>query len=80
MSDQAYLWLYHNELVDAHKFAFVRHSQIHMQRMLKIYPTIIGDCLISNESGRQWLKWLGAVFTVPNGPLVPFYIKAKAYG
>lgn len=80
MSDQAYLWLYHNELVVEHKFAFIRHSQVQMQRMLKLYPNIVGDCLVSNASGRQWLTWLGAKFHTPQGPLVPFHIEASAYG
>lgn len=80
MSDRAYLWLYNNELVDEHKFAFIRHSQVQMKRMLKLYPIIVGDCLISNDSGRQWLRWLGATFGPPDGPLAPFEIKAKAYG
>jgi hypothetical protein len=80
LSDTAYLWLYNNELVDEHKFAFIRHSQVQMKRMLALYPLIVGDCLISNQSGRQWLKWLGAQFGPTDGPLVPFVIKAKAYG
>src|ERR1700704_1409593 len=80
MSDRAYLWLYHNDLVEAHKFAFIRHSQVQVQRMLKLYPLIVGDCMISNTTGRRWLEWLGAKFDYPNGDLAPFEIKAKAYG
>lgn len=75
MSDQAYLWLYHNELVEEHKFAFIRHSQVQMQRMLQLYPIIIGDCLVSNATGRKWLMWLGAEFAYPNGGLAPFQIR-----
>jgi hypothetical protein len=80
MSDRAYLWLYHNDLVEQHKFAFIRHSQVQLKRMLKVYPLIVGDCMISNTTGRRWLEWLGAKFDYPNGDLAPFEIKAKAYG
>jgi hypothetical protein len=51
-----------------------------MQRMLKSYPIIVGDCMVSNTMGRRWLKWLGAEFGYPGGELVPFEIRAKAYG
>ena len=80
MSDRAYLWLYHNELVEQHKFAFIRHSQVQVKRMLKSYPLIVGDCVVSNRTGRRWLEWLGAEFGYPNGEFAPFEIKAKAYG
>jgi len=80
MSDRAYLWLYHNDLVEQHKFAFIRHSQIQVKRMLKSYPLISGDCIISNTTGRRWLTWLGAEFGYPQGDLAPFEIKAKAHG
>ena len=77
LSDRAYLWLYHNELVNEHKFAFVRHSQRQVQIMLEHYPTIIGDCLIGNRLGRRWLEWLGASFGDPKEKFIPFKIKAK---
>ena len=64
LSDIAYLWLYNNELVTQHKFAFVRHSQIQMERMLKLYPNIIGDCVYNNTTARRWLEWLGAKFGI----------------
>jgi len=80
MSDRAYIWLFHNHLVEEHKFAFIRHSQRQMERMLKIYPEIHGDCLVSNETARNWLRWLGAKFSSQNGAFIPFTIKAKAYG
>ena len=81
MSDQAYIWLFHNELVEKHKFAFIRHSQVQVQRMLKLYPYIVGDCQLANTTGRRWLQWLGAKFKAPNPyGLAPFEIKASANG
>jgi len=83
MSDRAYLWLFHTNIIEAYKFRFIRHSQVQMQRMLKIYPYIVGDCVITNSTGRRWLTWLGAKFGSPYGDdvcLVPFEIKAKANG
>lgn len=77
LSDFAYIWLYHNRLVEDHKFRFIRHSQLQVKRMLEIYPNIIGDCVISNSTGRKWLEWLGAKFGPPDGPLVPFTIRAN---
>jgi hypothetical protein len=80
MSDQAYIWLYHNDLVEQYKLVFIRHSQIQVRRMLAIYPRIIGDCVITNTTGRRWLQWLGAQFEPPDDGLARFEIKAKAYG
>ena len=77
LSNVAYIWLYHNQLVEDHKFLFIRHSQRHMEVMLRIYPNIEGDCLIGNASGLQWLKWLGADFGMPNSHFIPFKIRAK---
>lgn len=76
LSDRAYLWLYHNDLVEAHKFRFIRHSQVQMKEMLKRYPNIVGHCLINNVNGKQWLRWLGAEFSSPEGQCQPFRIKA----
>lgn len=80
MSDHAYLWLYHNDLVNEHKFSFVRHSQVQIQRMLNLYPLIIGHCQCSNHTGRRWLQWLGAEFYHQNGSFASFEIKARTYG
>jgi hypothetical protein len=77
LSWSAYIWLYHNGLIEDHKFLFIRHSQLQMKRMLTLYPKIAGDCVITNATGRKWLEWLGASFGPPEGPLVPFTIRAK---
>jgi hypothetical protein len=74
LSNTAYLWLIVNELVDDHKFLFVRHSQMEMRKMLDLYPIIIGHCDARHERSMQWLKWLGAKFDPTCGPLCPFTI------
>lgn len=77
LSNRAYIWLFHNHLVEDHKFAFIRHSQRQVERMLKVYPEIYGDCVVSNETGHNWLRWLGAEFGPQNGAFTPFTIKAS---
>jgi hypothetical protein len=66
LSSSAYLWLLTTDLVEQHKFLFVRHSQRWMEQILKTYPTIIGDWVPGDLHEKRWLEWLGAVF----GPIV----------
>lgn len=75
LSDSAYLWLLTTPLVAEHKFLFVRHSQIHIQELLKTYPKIIGD--VGNQQAKRWLEWLGAKFHKQIGGRVSFVIEAK---
>ena len=74
LSDSAYLWLIVNELIDDHKFVFIRHSQIEMAKMLEIYPTIVGHCDRRHIRSMQWLKWLGAKFDPMEGQTAHFTI------
>lgn len=74
LSDRVYLWLVVNELVDDHKFVFIRHSQVEMKKMLDLYPTIIGHCDVRHKRSMEWLKWLGARFDLSQGPMAPFTI------
>lgn len=77
ISDRAYLWLQTTDLVEKHKFLFIRHSQIHMQKMLEKYPIIIGNVDTRFPNNIRWLKFLGAEFTDPIGFGVPFVIRKK---
>jgi hypothetical protein len=74
LSDCAYLWLYASPEVDAHKFIFVRNSQIVMKYMREIYPLIYGVTEAKNHRAIRWLKWLGAKFTYPKGRFLRFTI------
>src|SRR5205823_6185883 len=65
LSERAYLWLITTNLVDEHKFIFVRHSQRFMEVMLDKYPVIVGHCVVGEERSMRWLKWLGATFRNP---------------
>lgn len=76
-SRQAYLWMYSTELLDKHTFAFVRRSQIEVQKMLERYPTLYGHCRVDNYRAHRWLKWLGADFYSPEGGLIPFTIRKR---
>ena len=58
-----------------HQFVFIRRSQIQVQKMLKRYERIVGDCEEANESAQRWLKWLGAKFDQPKDGLIHFTIK-----
>lgn len=77
LSSTAWLWLVTTEIVAENKFLFIRHSQRWIEEALKIYPEIIGDCLLSNASAQRWLRWLGAEFHQPVGNRWPFTIRAK---
>lgn len=80
LSQEAYIWLLTTDLVEENKFRFVRHSQMHVQEMLKHYPSIVGDCVVGDHKAVKWLKLLGATFDEPIGKKIPFCIKAKVHG
>jgi hypothetical protein len=79
ISNRAYLWLLTTDLVEQHKFTFVRHSQLVVQGALKKYDIIIGNVMANNGPARRWLRWLGADI----GPInfetgyCPFTIRRK---
>ena len=74
LSTQAYLWMWAPEPMK-HQFVFIRQSQIQVQKMLKRYETIVGECTMTNYSAHRWLKWLGARFEEPRNGLLPFVIR-----
>jgi hypothetical protein len=47
-----------------------------VQEMLKLFPTITGHVKVGVESSIRWLRWLGAKFGEPEGPYMPFKIRA----
>ena len=77
MSNQAYLWLYTNELVLEHQFLFVRYSQRMVEHMLDQYDTIVGHVRVGSDRSIRWLRWLGAVLGEPTGTKIPFTIRNK---
>jgi len=80
LSSSAYLWLLTTDLVDQHKFLFVRHSQRWMEQILCTYPTIIGDYIPGEDRSRKWLEWLGAEFGKFQSGRIPFVIRKKTHG
>lgn len=78
LSSSAYLWLLTTDLVEKHKFLFVRHSQRWIEEALCTYPSIIGDW-IPNDEPRQkrWLEWLGAEFGAVIEGRATFVIRKK---
>ena len=78
LSSSAYLWLLTTDLVEKHKFLFIRHSQRCVEEALKIFPVITGDVAPDNHSARRWLEWLGAEFSSgPFGDWIPFTIRRR---
>lgn len=80
LSDRAYLWMLHTDIVEDHKFLFVRHSQMWVQDVLKRYAEIWGIAIYDNVPGIRWLRWLGAEFDYPQNGKARFTIRAKPNG
>lgn len=76
LSDSAYLWLFTTEHMTP-CYAFVRQSKRLIAEMLELYPTIVGHGSVGAERSLRWLRWLGAEFGEPQGPFLPFTIKAS---
>ena len=79
LGDRAMLWLQTTDLVEQHKFMFIRHSRIAIEKMLKIYPVIVGIADPDFSTNIRWLKWLGARLHEPDFERggIPFTIEAK---
>jgi hypothetical protein len=82
-SEQAYLWLITTDLVDEHKFTFVRHSQMVIRGMLEQFPLIVGHVLWEQSRSKKWLKLLGVKFGRPiegKTRIVPFELRRSYIG
>jgi hypothetical protein len=80
LSNSVYLWLLTTELVDQHKFLFIRHSQLVIEDLLKEHSQIRGDCQAGDLRAQRWLKWLGAEFLRPkNDKSIPFMISKSSF-
>jgi|SRR5215472_2545499 len=77
ISNRAYLWLLTTDIVDHHKFLFVRHSQVVIEDALKRYALVVGHVEVGNHAARKWLRWLGAEIGVPEKGFSPFVIRRK---
>ena len=77
LSDNAYLWLLTTDLIQEHKFLFIRYSQRYIEEMLKVYPQIIGHVAIDNYQATKWIRWLGAKLGEPENGFRPFTIRRR---
>lgn len=77
LSDRAYLWMLHTDVVEDHKLLFVRHSQMWIKEALQRYSEIWGIAVTENEPGIRWLRWLGAEFDYPSRGTARFTIRAR---
>ncbi len=74
-SDRAYLWLYTTEHLCKHIFRFIRHSRRVTAELLTHYPILVGHGAVGAVHSLAWLRWCGAQFGEPQGPLIPFEIR-----
>jgi hypothetical protein len=79
LSNSAHLWLYTVEALKKHEFVFVRKSQLVVEAMLDLYPTITGYTDRRRSKAIRWLKWLGAEFGHPEGDDIPFVIRRRTH-
>ena len=75
LSENAYLWLLTTDIVEEHKFLFIRYSQRYVEEMLKVYPRIVGHVEINNLQAVRWIRWLGAKIGEPENGFRPFVIR-----
>lgn len=66
MSERAYIWLLTTDDLADHKFLFIRHSQLLLEKMLAQYPVIVGEVMAENLPARKWIGLLGATFGPPD--------------
>lgn len=77
LSDNAYLWLLTTDLIEDHKFLFIRYSQRYIEQMLEIYPRIVGHVETDNAQATRWIRWLGAEIGEPEKGFRPFVIRRR---
>jgi|SRR5580704_117825 hypothetical protein len=77
LSENAYLWLLTTDLVEEHKFLFIRYSQRYVEEMLKVYPRIVGHVETTNTQAIRWIRWLGAKIGEPENGFRPFTIRRR---
>jgi hypothetical protein len=77
LSDSAYLWLLHTDLVEQHKFMFIHYSQIVLKIILDHWPRVVGHADVRNDKAIRWLRWLGATFIAHEGEQLTFEIRKQ---
>jgi hypothetical protein len=77
VSNRAYLWMISTDLMEQHKFLFIRHSQLVVEDALKVYDMIMGHVAADNAPARKWLKWLGAQIEPVHDGYSVFRIRRK---
>lgn len=77
LSGCGYLWLLTTEEAEQHKFLLIRWSQRVIENLLQRYTILTGECAISDQRARRWMRLLGATFAGPEGKTIPFQIVGK---
>lgn len=75
LSNEAYLWMWTDTPVK-YMFAFIRQSQIQIDRMLEQYDELVGDCVM-NTTAKRYVRLLGGEFGEPKGNVIPFRIRKR---
>ena len=75
MGDAATLWLISTDLVEKHRFTFVRKSQIFIQELIsQRFALIHGYVDPKFDRSRRWLKWLGFTLVPQQNGSIYFYM------
>lgn len=75
VSSSAYLWHTPTNAVAWHKTKFGRYVRRWLHSDKIPYNQLNGHCLVVDQNGINWVKWLGAEFGEAQGPLIPFTIR-----
>lgn len=80
LSFETYLWMYHTEVLEDHKFLVARNSQLIIEQILEEYPVIYGHVRADAENSKRWLRWLGAKIEEPIEGMRRFEIRKRVHG
>jgi len=77
VTPKAYIWVHSRREVSRVSIGFARKSLEVTRKMLEVFPEIVGHCESKSKGSIRWLRWCGAEFGSPTGPLVPFTLRAS---
>jgi len=78
-SSRAFIWMLTTDVIDKHKFEFIRTSEKVVENTLREFDMIIGETHVKDQRAFKWLRWLGAVYWGYERELVPFFITEQTF-
>ena len=76
LGDKAYIWFWQTPYFEESKLGCLRLSRRCIADALLRYPVLVGHCATGAKASHRWMRWLGATFGEPDGPILPFRIEA----